>query len=43
MARYLEEKLLADYSIMEQVGFKAVVIGEHLVAGAGSSPFNHQY
>lgn len=42
MARYLEEKLLADYSIMEQVGFKAVVVWEHLVAEAGSSPLNHQ-
>ncbi|KAK4832823.1 hypothetical protein QYF61_025811 [Mycteria americana] len=42
MARYLEEKLLADYSIMEQVGFKAVVVREHLVARAGLSPLNHR-
>lgn len=37
MARYLEEKLMADYSIMEQVGFKAVVVWEHVVPGAGLS------
>lgn len=38
MARYLEEKLMADYSIMEQVGFQAVVARERLVAGAGLAP-----
>lgn len=38
MARYLEEKLMADYSIMEQVGFKVVVVRERLVAGAGLAP-----
>lgn len=43
MARYLEEELMADYSIMEQVSFKAVVVREHLVAGAGLSRLNHQY
>lgn len=33
MARYLEEKLMADYSVMEQVSVKAVVVWEHLVLG----------
>lgn len=34
LARYLEEKLMADYSVVEQVGFKAVIIWECLVACA---------
>lgn len=34
MARYLEEKLMADYSVVEQVGVKTVVIWGHLVACA---------
>lgn len=42
MARYLEEQLLADYSIAEQVGFKAVVVREQQVDAAGLSPLHQQ-
>lgn len=42
MARYLEEELLSDYSIVEQVSFEAITAGKCVVARAGLSPLIHQ-
>lgn len=42
MARYLEEELLSDYSIVEQVSFEAITAGKRVVARAGLSPLIHQ-